>query len=130
MTNEEMQRTMEFIAEQQAQFAASIQRAEEQRIRDTPRLTRMEDAFLALTQLAQQTDERLDAMAHSQEVLSHLIQNSDERLERLEAQRIQDNERVNRLEDSHQRMEDSHQVLIQLAQKMDVRLERLEQPGG
>lgn len=130
MTNEEMQRAMEFIVEQQAQFAASIQRAEEQRIRDIPRLTRLEESFLALTQLAQQTDERLDAMAHSQEVLFHLVQNSDERLERLEAQRIQDNERVSRLEDSHQRMEDSHQVLIQLAQKMDVRLERLEQPGG
>ena len=42
MTNEEMQRTMEFIVEQQAQFAANIQRLQEERIRDTPRITILE----------------------------------------------------------------------------------------
>jgi len=40
MTNEEMHRTMEFIIEQQAQFATNIQRLQEERIRDNPRLTR------------------------------------------------------------------------------------------
>ncbi len=34
MTNEEMERTMEFITEQQAQFAANIQRLQEERIHD------------------------------------------------------------------------------------------------
>jgi hypothetical protein len=123
MTNEEIQRTMEFILEQQAQFAASIQRAEEQRIRDTPRLTRLEESFQSLTELAQITDWRLD---------------------RLEEHQIYDNERLTNLEDSYQlliqiaqnsegrldRIEDSHQVLVQLAQKMDIRLERLERPGA
>lgn len=45
MTNEEIQRTMDFILEQQAQYAASLQR-------DEPRLTRLEDAFAALAQMA------------------------------------------------------------------------------
>ena len=37
MNNEEMQRTMEFIIEQQAQFAATTQRLQEERILDSPR---------------------------------------------------------------------------------------------
>jgi chromosome segregation ATPase len=91
MTNEEMHRTMEFIIEQQAQFAANIQRLQEERIRDNPRLTRLEESFQLLVQLAQTTDTRLDrlesttftlesnmaalaaAQAHTDERLSALI---------------------------------------------------------
>ncbi len=62
MTNEEMHRTMEFIIEQQAQFAANIQRLQEERIRDKPRLTRLEESFQLLVQLAQITDTRLDRL--------------------------------------------------------------------
>ena len=62
MTNEEMQRTMGFIIEQQAQFAANIQRLQEERIRDNPRLTRLEESFQLLVQLAQTTDTRLDRL--------------------------------------------------------------------
>jgi len=62
MTNEEMHRTMEFIVEQQAQFAANIQRLQEERIRDNPRLTRLEESFQLLVQLAQTTDIRLDRL--------------------------------------------------------------------
>jgi DNA repair exonuclease SbcCD ATPase subunit len=98
MTNEEIQKTMEFILEQQAQFAANIQRLQEERLRDSPRLTRLEESFRLLVQLAQTTDTRLDttdtrlgttdtrldtlesnmailaaAQAHSEERLSALI---------------------------------------------------------
>ena len=62
MTNEEMHRTMEFIVEQQAQFAANIQRLQEERIRDNPRITRLEESFQLLVQLAQTTDIRLDRL--------------------------------------------------------------------
>lgn len=62
MTNEEMQRTIEFIIEQQAQFATNIQRLQEERIRDNPRLTRLEESFQLLVQLAQTTDGRLDRL--------------------------------------------------------------------
>jgi hypothetical protein len=53
MTNEEIQRTMEFIREKQAQFAASIQRSEEQRILDTPRLAKLEESFQLVRQLVE-----------------------------------------------------------------------------
>ena len=62
MTNEEMQKTMEFILEQQAQFAVNIQRLQEERLRDHPRLTRLEESFQLLVQLAQTTDTRFDTL--------------------------------------------------------------------
>jgi chromosome segregation ATPase len=62
MTNEEIQKTMEFILEQQAQFAVNIQRLQEERLRDNPRLTRLEESFQLLVQLAQTTDTRLDRL--------------------------------------------------------------------
>jgi hypothetical protein len=95
MTNEEMQKTMEFILEHQAQFAVNIQRLQEERLRDQPRLARLEESFQLLVQLAQTTNTRLDtlesttgprletlesnmaalaaAQAHSEERLSALI---------------------------------------------------------
>jgi len=65
MTNEEIQRTMHFILEQQAQFAANIQRLPEERIRDNPRLTRLEESFQLLVRLAENTDSRLDRFGSS-----------------------------------------------------------------
>ena len=62
MTNEEMQKTMEFILEHQAQFAVSIQRLQEERVRDQPRLIRLEESFHLLVQLAQNTDARFDSL--------------------------------------------------------------------
>jgi len=62
MTDEDIRKTMEFIIEQQAQFAANIQRLQEERARDTPRLARLEESFQLLVQLAQTTDTRLDTL--------------------------------------------------------------------
>jgi hypothetical protein len=61
MTSEEMQRTMQFILEQQAQFAANIQRLQEERMRDGPRLVRLEKSFQQLVDLAVTTDHRIEA---------------------------------------------------------------------
>ncbi|MBV9211704.1 MAG: hypothetical protein JOZ52_13780 [Acidobacteria bacterium] len=55
-----MRRTMEFILEQQAQFAANIQTLQEERVRDVSRIKRLEESFQLLVQLAQSTDERLE----------------------------------------------------------------------
>jgi len=52
MTNEEMQKTMEFILEHQAQFAVYMQRLLEERFHDQPRLARLEESFQLLVQLA------------------------------------------------------------------------------
>jgi chromosome segregation ATPase len=69
MTNEEIQKTMEFILEQQAQFAVNIQRLQEDRLRDNPRLTRLEESFQLLVQLAQTTDTRLDTLESNMSTL-------------------------------------------------------------
>jgi len=65
MTKEEIQRTMEFILGQQAQFATNIQRLQEERIRDNPRLTRLEESFQLLVRLAENSDTRLDRLESS-----------------------------------------------------------------
>jgi uncharacterized coiled-coil protein SlyX len=62
MANEEVQRTMEFILGQQARFAANIQLLQEERIRDSPRLTRLEESFQLLVRVAESTDIRLDRL--------------------------------------------------------------------
>ena len=55
MTNEEMQKTIEFILEQQAQFLTRIEK-------DEARVTRLEDAFVTLVRIAQISDERQDTL--------------------------------------------------------------------
>ena len=69
MTNEEIQRTMGFILEQQAQFVANFQRLQEERIRDNPRLTRLEESFQLLVRMAETTDTRLDRLESSTSTL-------------------------------------------------------------
>jgi len=69
MANEEIQRTMEFILAQQAQFAANIQQLQEERIRDNPRLTRLEESFQLLVRLAENNDTRLDGLKSNTSVL-------------------------------------------------------------
>jgi chromosome segregation ATPase len=78
MTNEEMRRTMEFIVEQQAQFAAHLQGAEEERVRDKPRLARVEESFQRLVSLCENMDARLDTT-------DTRLDTTDARLDRLEA---------------------------------------------
>ena len=55
MSNEEIQRTMEFILENQARFAARTEKDEE-------RLARLEAAFVTLVELARSADERMDSV--------------------------------------------------------------------
>lgn len=61
MTNEDRQRTMDFILQQQAQFAASIQRLEEERIRDQPRQAELQKSFQTVVELLRIQESRLDA---------------------------------------------------------------------
>jgi hypothetical protein len=69
MTNEEIQKTMEFIVEQQAQFAVNIQRLQEEQLREAMRAGRLEDSFQLLVQLAETTDTRLDRLETNTVVL-------------------------------------------------------------
>ncbi len=54
MSFEQMQSTMQFIVEQQAQHAVLMHKYEE-------RVGRLEDAFVTLTKLARNVDERMDS---------------------------------------------------------------------
>ena len=91
MTNEEIQRAIEFIIQQQAQCTARQAEYAARFERDESRLARLEESFTILVELARGTDERLDTIAGALATLSHtmneLVQrtmNSDVRLARLE----------------------------------------------
>src|SRR6266851_9323388 len=57
MTNEEMQRAMEFIIQQQAQYAAKLER-------DEPRLAKVEESFSMLVELARRRNVRPNTIGH------------------------------------------------------------------
>jgi pantothenate kinase len=72
MTPEELQRTIDFILAHQAQcaakldqFAAAIEEERKERLKDRPRLARVESAFVKLTELVEIQSRRPDS--HDQE---------------------------------------------------------------
>jgi DNA repair exonuclease SbcCD ATPase subunit len=83
MNSEEIQKTMEFILEQQAQFAANIQKLQEERMHDGSRIKRLEESFQLLVQLAQSTDTRLDTLESNMATLAEAQTHTDERLSAL-----------------------------------------------
>jgi C4-type Zn-finger protein len=87
MTNEEMQRTMEFIVQQQAQFSVDIQELREAQVRGEERVTRMEGVILRLVDVVEKvvevqarTDQKL---VEVDERLSQKLAETDERLNTL-----------------------------------------------
>ena len=98
MTNEERQRMMEFILEQQAQLTASVQRLDEERIRDRPRLADLRKSFQTLVQLSLKYDDRLDSLDSSTSTLERKI-SSFEEAQRLLARLVEKNTaRLDKLE--------------------------------
>ena len=96
MTNEEMEKTMQFILEQQSQFTANFQKIEEAREKDEEarkkdlaRITRLEESFQLLVQLAQSHDERLvtltEAQIRTNEQIAAMNERTAETDERLNA---------------------------------------------
>ncbi len=73
-----MHRAMEFIIQQQAQYAARIDRDEAQYAarfeRDESRLARLEKSFKMLVELVRRTNERPDTMATLRHNMSELAQ--------------------------------------------------------
>lgn len=99
MTNEEIQKTMEFILEQQAQFAANIQRLQEERLSDRPRLARLEESFQLLVQLAQTSDTRLDMVDSSVAALRSNMSALESNMVALAAAQAHSEERLSALID-------------------------------
>ena len=107
MTNEEMHRAMEFIIQQQAQYAARFERDEAQYAarfeRDEARLARLEESFTMLVELARGADERQDTIGETMATLSHTMNELVQRM-------ITDESRLARLEESFA-------MLVELAHK-------------
>lgn len=114
LTNEEMQRAMEFIIQQQAQYGARIER-------DESRLARLEEYFQVLVELARGADERYDTMGESMATLSHtmneLVRRTITSGERLD----QDTARFERDEARLAGVEESITMLAELARRADER---------
>lgn len=60
MTDEERQRTMDFILQQQASMAAHQEQLKEDRIRNQPHIAELRRDFKRLVELAVITEERMD----------------------------------------------------------------------
>jgi len=58
--NENIRRNMEFIVEQQARFAARLERLEEERIRDQPRQAELQKSFQTVVELMRIQESRID----------------------------------------------------------------------
>ncbi len=91
MSEEEMQRKMEFIVETLANAALRIDKVAETQARDTARIARLEASFVMLTELARSADERADqterrvaGLEESFSILTELARSADERADRTE----------------------------------------------
>jgi hypothetical protein len=67
MTNEEMQRTMQFIVEQQAQFAADMQKIKEAQVFNEQRFEHLSNAMLELAEAQTRSEARMASLAEAQE---------------------------------------------------------------
>jgi hypothetical protein len=96
LANEEIQRAIEFIVQQQAQYVVRLER-------DEVRLARLEESFKMLVELARGADERQDTMGETMATLSHTLNELVQRT-------VTDEVRLARLEDSFA-------MLVELAHK-------------
>ena len=92
MSNEEIRKIMEFLIEHQAQFVARVEKNE-------ARLTRLEDAFVTLVELARIADERLDRA----------------------------DERMNKVDERMDRAENTLVTLVELARIADERIDTFDE---
>jgi prefoldin subunit 5 len=104
MTNEEMQNTVQFILEQQAQLtvnvdklgeridklgetvdmlATQVDKIAEAQIAHEKRTSRLEESFLILVQLAGNMDGRMDALTEAQSKTGEQLAETDKRLHAL-----------------------------------------------
>ena len=104
MTDEEIQRAIEFVIQQQAQYVARLER-------DEVRLARLEEFFTLLVELARGADERLDTMGETMATLSRTMNELAQRT-------FTDESRLARLEESFA-------LLAELARRTDERLDAM-----
>ena len=97
MTNGDFQAKMGFILEQQAQLTSKVDALVGIQAHSETRLSRVEESFVLLVQMAKITDERLDTLTDKVSVLTDKVSVLTDNVEALaEAQRHTD-ERLNAL---------------------------------
>jgi vacuolar-type H+-ATPase subunit I/STV1 len=90
MTNEELEKRVEFIIEHQAQLTAKVEELASIQSQSEIRLRRVEESFVLLVQLAKIMDSRLDTLTQNVDALTEKVtaltdaqKNTDERLNTL-----------------------------------------------
>jgi flagellar motility protein MotE (MotC chaperone) len=83
MTNEEIQRTMEFIIKQQENFTVQMERLSESHTRGEARLSRLEAAFVTLYNTVSETAKAQKELAEAQKEFAATQNRTDERLNNL-----------------------------------------------
>lgn len=97
MTNEDIEKTMRFILEQQAQFTSNFQKLEQSQAGDSARITRLEEAFQLLVRLAESHDERLVTLTEAQIRTNEQMAATDERIAAINERTKETDERLNAL---------------------------------
>lgn len=97
MTYEEIEKTMQFILEQQAQFTSNFQKMEEAQAKDAARITRLEESFQLLVRLAESHDERLVTLTEAQIRTNEQIAATDEQIAAINERTAETDERLNSL---------------------------------
>jgi hypothetical protein len=85
MINEEMQKTMQFIVEQQTRFAANMQRFEERQVKDRvsgveERMTKIENVMLKLANVQVDGNKRMEGFEENMRRISAVQTETTERL--------------------------------------------------
>jgi len=89
MTNEEMQRTMEFILNQQAQFTANLQKLQESQAKSDERVAQLEGLVTRLAAATlkgfEDTDAKINALIDAQMRTDENLKRTDENVRNLTA---------------------------------------------
>ncbi len=83
MTNEEIQRTMEFIIKQQESFSENMELLREAQVKGESRITRLEGAFVSLYNTVSKLSDTVGELSGSVGELSKAQGRTDERLNTL-----------------------------------------------
>ena len=103
MRNEEIQRAIEFIIQQQAKYEARFEQ-------DEARIARLEQSFRILVELAQSMDERSDTIDNELSTLHGNMSTLSRTMNELAQRTITDESRLMRLEESFK-------MLVELAHR-------------
>ena len=122
MTNEDFDRRMEFILDQQARFASDIQQLQESQARTERNVTRTEQV---VAQLADVTQETLTTMLEGFRDVNARIEALAEAQSRTEERFRETDAKINALVDSQIRLEEAQLRTEESLRKTDAKIEAL-----